>query len=71
MGTPAVLVAILLATAVQFAFTYAPVMHTLFQSRPLALQDGVAIVLIGIVLMLALEGEKALLHRLRIFGELS
>ncbi|MGE3741316.1 MAG: hypothetical protein AB7I59_17640, partial [Geminicoccaceae bacterium] len=54
----------------QFAFTYLPFMHELFDSRPLGLADGFLIVAIGVGLMFLLEGEKLLLRRLGIFDEL-
>jgi magnesium-transporting ATPase (P-type) len=71
LGTPAVIVAVLAVTALQFLFTYAPVMQGWFGSRPVPLLDGIAIVLIGVALMLVLEGEKIVLRRLRLFAELA
>lgn len=70
MGTPAVLAAVSAVVVAQIAFTYLPVMNSLFQSRPLALRDGALIVAIGFLLMLALEGEKLLMRRLGWFKEL-
>ncbi len=64
LGTPAVLIAVGIAGAAQFAFTYAPFMNTLFDTRPLALLDGVVIVAAGAVFMLLLEAEKIALRRL-------
>jgi magnesium-transporting ATPase (P-type) len=68
LGTRAVLIAVALATAAQFAFTYAPFMQALFDTRPVALRDGIAIVAAGVVFMLVLEAEKIALRRLRLFG---
>ena len=70
LGTPAVLAAIAVVVAAQLLFTYAPLMHELFDSRPVALADGIAIILVGVALMLVLEGEKILMRRLGLFDEL-
>jgi magnesium-transporting ATPase (P-type) len=69
LGTPAVLAAIAVLVVAQFAFTYAPFMQELFLSRPVAILDGVVIVVTGVLLMLILEGEKALLRRLGLFRD--
>jgi magnesium-transporting ATPase (P-type) len=69
-GTPAVLLAIAAVAAAQLVFTYAPFMHTLFESRPVALADGLLIVGVGVALMLILEGEKTLMRRIGLFDEL-
>jgi magnesium-transporting ATPase (P-type) len=70
LGTPAVLAAVAAAVAAQLAFTYLPVMHALFDSRPLGLVDGLLIIGIGVGLMFLLEGEKLLMRRLGLFEEL-
>ena len=57
-------------TTAQLAFTYVPVMNEMFDTRPLSLLDGVAIMLVGLVLFLALEGEKLLMRKLDLFEEL-
>ncbi|MCA1439183.1 HAD-IC family P-type ATPase, partial [Ensifer sp. IC4062] len=64
VGTPAVLAAVAGVVAAQFAFTYAPFMHDLFESAPIAFMDGVLIVSIGFVLMVVLEIEKVIMRRL-------
>jgi magnesium-transporting ATPase (P-type) len=64
LGTPAVLYALAAVVAAQFLFTYAPFMNNWFQSRPVALVDGVLLVACGVALMFLLEGEKLLLRRL-------
>jgi magnesium-transporting ATPase (P-type) len=58
-GTPAVLLAVGGVVAAQFAFTYLPVMQTLFDTRPVDFLDGVLVVATGIVMMAILEVEKA------------
>jgi hypothetical protein len=67
LGTPPVLIAVGAVVAAQFLFTYAPFMHDLFASRPVAFVDGLTVVATGVVLMLILEGEKSLLRRLGLF----
>jgi calcium-translocating P-type ATPase len=64
LGTPAVLAAVGAITAAQFAFTYAPFMNAWFDTRPVALADGILVVLAGVALLVLLEGEKALLRKL-------
>ncbi|HEX6318999.1 MAG TPA: cation transporting ATPase C-terminal domain-containing protein, partial [Burkholderiales bacterium] len=64
LGTPAVLYALAAVVAAQFLFTYAPFMNAWFQSRPVALLDGMLLVACGVALMFLLEGEKLLLRRL-------
>ncbi len=63
LGTPAVLIGVGLVTAVQFLFTYAPFMHTLFDSRSLSFTDGLVIMGVAVAFFLVLELEK-LLRRL-------
>uniref|UniRef100_UPI0033409EDD HAD-IC family P-type ATPase n=1 Tax=Castellaniella defragrans TaxID=75697 RepID=UPI0033409EDD len=69
-GTPAVLWAIAAVVLAQVAFTYAPWMHALFDSRPVPLFEGIVIVACGWVMMALLEAEKLVLRRLGIFEEL-
>lgn len=68
LGTPPVLIALLIVIAAQFAFTYIPVMQELFESRPIAILDGLIIVAAGILLMFILEVEKIVLRRFGAFG---
>ena len=70
IGTPAVLGAIAAVVAAQLAFTYAPFMQVLFDTRSVAFVDGLVIVAVGVALLCLLEIEKALLRRLRWFEEL-
>ncbi|PZQ49920.1 MAG: carbonate dehydratase [Rhodovulum sulfidophilum] len=71
LGTPQVLAAIAAVVIAQLAFTYAPFMQAIFDSRPLAFRDGALIIAIGIGLMLLLELEKLAMRRFRVFAELS
>ena len=68
-GTPAVLWAIAAVVLAQLAFTYLPWMHLLFDSRPVPLIEGMVIVL-GVAMMVLLEGEKWVLRKLDVFDEL-
>jgi magnesium-transporting ATPase (P-type) len=63
-GTPAVLAAIAAVVAAQLAFTYLPLMNTLFDSAPIAFGDGLLIVGVGVALMVILEIEKVVMRRL-------
>lgn len=63
VGTPAVLAAIAVVVVAQLAFTYLPFMHTVFDTAPISLFDGLVIISVGIVLMVVLEAEKALMRR--------
>ena len=63
LGTPPVLVAIAVVIVAQFAFTYAPLINELFQTRPVGLVDGLIVVAAGVLLMLLLEAEKNVLRR--------
>jgi magnesium-transporting ATPase (P-type) len=61
-GTPRVLAAAAAVVVLQLVFTYAPFMHTLFASRPLAPATGLQIVAVGVAVLVVLEIEKALLR---------
>ena len=63
MGTPAVLSAIGVVVVAQFAFTYAPFMNELFGSAPVSLVGGVMVVAIGVLTMIVLEIEKAVMRK--------
>jgi magnesium-transporting ATPase (P-type) len=60
LGTPAVLIGVVGIIVVQLAFTYLPVMQTIFQTRSISILDGAAIVGVGVVLLILLEIEKLL-----------
>jgi magnesium-transporting ATPase (P-type) len=70
LGTPAVLMAIAGVVVGQIAFTYAPFMQAIFESRPVAFTDGARVIAIGIGLMLLLEAEKLVMRRTGWFSEL-
>jgi len=61
-GTPAVLVALALVTTLQLVFTYAPFMGRLFETRPVDIAHGAAILAIGAAVFLVLEVEKLVLR---------
>lgn len=63
-GTRAVLIAVLAVTFLQFAFTYAPFMQMLFETRPLGLLQGLLIVASGVLVLVVLEVEKLVYRRL-------
>ncbi|PZQ86002.1 MAG: carbonate dehydratase [Ancylobacter novellus] len=69
LGTKAVLAALAAVVVGQFAFTYLPPMQAIFDTRPVDLLDGMMIVGVGVLLMLVLEGEKALLRRFGLFTD--
>jgi magnesium-transporting ATPase (P-type) len=58
LGTRPVLIGVGAVVLAQLAFTYIPPMQALFQSRPLSLFDGTVVVMMGVGLLLILEGEK-------------
>ncbi len=64
LGTPPVLIAIAVVIAAQLAFTYLPLMHRLFATRPVALADGLLIIAVGALAMVILEVEKRVMRRL-------
>ena len=64
-GTRAVLWALVSIAAAQLGFNYLPFMNAWFDSRPVALLDGVGIVAIGAAVMFLLELEKLALGRAR------
>jgi len=58
LGTPAVLAGVAAVTAAQFAFTYAPFLQRVFDTRPVAFLDGVVIVAVGVAMLFIVELEK-------------
>jgi magnesium-transporting ATPase (P-type) len=68
LGTPAVLIAVATVVVAQFAFTYLPIMHRLFDTRPIGFGDGLLIVATGAAAMVLLEIEK---HVMRKTGRLT
>ena len=69
-GTPAVLWAIATVVVAQLAFTYAPWMQRLFDTRAVPWPEMLLIVAVGAATMLVLEIEKAILRRWQLFPEL-
>jgi hypothetical protein len=65
-----VLLALAAVVIAQLAFTYAPFMQELFDTRPIAFADGIVIAGAGVLLMVILEMEKIILRRLQIFDGL-
>jgi hypothetical protein len=63
LGTRPVLIAVAAVTALQLAFTYAPVVGALFDTRPLGPAEGLMVLAVGPLLLLILELEKRLLRR--------
>ena len=59
VGTRAVLIAVGAITALQFLFTYAPIMHTLFETRPLSIPQGLLTIAVAIAGFAIIEVEKA------------
>ncbi|RME67079.1 MAG: cation-transporting P-type ATPase [Alphaproteobacteria bacterium] len=60
LGTRAVLVGVGVVALGQCAFTYLPVMQDIFETRAVALWDGLAIVGVGVALLVIVEIEKSL-----------
>ena len=63
LGTRAVLLGIGGVTALQLAFTYAPFMNSVFETRAVPLVPGLAIILVGVALFAILEVEKRVQQR--------
>jgi magnesium-transporting ATPase (P-type) len=64
VGTRAVLIAVGAVTVLQFLFTYAPLMHELFDSRALTIPQGLLAVAIAVAGFAIVEIEKAIRRRL-------
>jgi magnesium-transporting ATPase (P-type) len=58
LGTPAVWAGVGLTVALQLAFTYLPPLQAVFETRPVALADGLFVTGIGAGLLVVLEAEK-------------
>jgi magnesium-transporting ATPase (P-type) len=63
LGTPAVLAALAVLALAQLAFTYLPALNRALGTQPLAPSELAIATGAGVVLMLLLEGEKALVRR--------
>lgn len=58
LGTPAVLTGVSIVILAQLAFTYAPPMQFLFDTRPVSLAEGAGVIAIGIAVLVVVEIEK-------------
>jgi len=58
LGTRPVLIGVALVTLAQFAFTYAPFMQTVFETRAVAWLDGLSAVFVGVAMFVVVEVEK-------------
>lgn len=58
IGTPPVLLGLLLITTAQFAFTYLPFLQEVFGTYPLSLHEGLVVVSTGATLLFIIECEK-------------
>ncbi|RKQ73895.1 HAD-IC family P-type ATPase [Oceanibaculum indicum] len=58
LGMPAILIGIATVAAAQAAFTYLPFLQAVFDTRPLSLLDGLAVIGVGVALLVATEAEK-------------
>jgi magnesium-transporting ATPase (P-type) len=65
LGTRAVLIGVAIVVLAQLAFTYVPWLQAVFDTRPIATLDGLAIIAIGAVVFILVEAEKHLLHGAR------
>lgn len=63
LGTRPVLIGVGAVIVAQIAFTYLPLMQTVFDTRAVSPSDGAVVVATGILLLLILEGEKRLWPR--------
>nr|WP_157092267.1 cation-transporting P-type ATPase [Thioalkalivibrio nitratireducens] len=64
IGTKAVLIAVVVVSTLQLIFTYAPFMQFFFDSRPMALREGLIILGVGVLVFAVLELEKSVRNRL-------
>jgi len=68
LGTRAVLLGVALVVIAQFAFTYLPLLQRVFGSRPVAAEDGLLIIGVGLALLVLVEIEKRVASRLGFGG---
>ncbi len=61
LGTPAVLAGVAITVLAQLAFTYLPVLQSVFATEPIARHDWLLIIGIGVALLILVELEKAIL----------
>jgi magnesium-transporting ATPase (P-type) len=65
LGTRAVLTGVGAVTLAQLAFTYWPFFQQVFDTRPVALRDGLAIIGVGVALLIVVELEKLAVRLVR------
>ena len=65
LGTRAVLTGVLVVTTAQFLFTYWTPLAQVFGAQPIAVLDGLFVVGIGVLMLLAVEAEKWAARRFR------
>ncbi|MDD3022036.1 MAG: HAD-IC family P-type ATPase [Alphaproteobacteria bacterium] len=58
IGTPPVLIGVIVITAAQLFLTYMPLLQNAFGTHSVKLEDGILVILIGIVFLLIIECEK-------------
>lgn len=68
LGTRAVLLGVALVVIAQFAFTYLPLLQRVFDSRPVAAEDGLLIIGVGVALLVVVEIEKRVARRMGFAG---
>ncbi len=64
IGTPAVLIGLVVVVVAQLAFTYLPPMQFVFETRSLGVMESGMVVAVGVALLLAVEAEKEVRRRL-------
>ena len=68
LGTRAVLTGVAVVVVAQFAFTYLPLLQRVFDSRPVAAEDGLLIIGVGVALLVVVEIEKRVARRMGFAG---
>jgi magnesium-transporting ATPase (P-type) len=68
IGTRAVLIGVAVVAIAQLAFTYLPLMNRIFDTRPVSLLDGLAILGLGVALLGIVEVEKRIASHLQRSG---
>jgi magnesium-transporting ATPase (P-type) len=58
LGTPAVLIGVGTVIMAQLAFTYLPILQTIFQTRAVSLTEGAMVIGVGVLLLVIVESEK-------------
>jgi calcium-translocating P-type ATPase len=64
LGTPAVLIGLVAVIVAQLLFTYWPPLQALFDTRAVAIEDGLRVIAVGVVLLLVVELEKLVWGRM-------